>query len=211
MLVVHHLGLSQSERVVWLCEELGVPYELKRYARDPVTRLAPPEVKALHPIGAAPVINDGDLVMAESGAIVDYIDAKYGDGRLALKVEDPNFAEYLYWFHFANATLLPAMGMGMVAGRQEEGSPLRPWLQARMNNIMNLVETRLGNVTYFAGDAFTAADIVMVFPLTTMRLFAPLDLGPYPNIRAYLARIGERPAYREAMRKGDPEMTPMLA
>ena len=117
MLTVHHLGKSQSERVVWLCEELGIPYELKRYARDPVTMLAPAEYKALHPIGTAPVITDGDFVLAESGAIVDYIMAKYGNGRLALRPDHPDFAQFLYWFHFANGTLQAGMaGPGVFGG-----------------------------------------------------------------------------------------------
>ena len=110
MLTVHHLGKSQSERIVWLCEELGIPYELKRYARDPVTVLAPPEYRALHPIGAAPVITDGDLVLAESGAIVEYIIARHGGHRLALGPSHPDFASCLYWFHFANGTLQPVLG-----------------------------------------------------------------------------------------------------
>ena len=117
MLTVHHLGKSQSERIVWLCEELGIPYELKRYARDSVTMLAPPDYKALHPIGSAPVITDGDLVLAESGAIVDYIMAKYGDGRLALRPDHPDFAQFLYWFHFANGTLQAGMGRLMILNR----------------------------------------------------------------------------------------------
>ncbi|MHC2324808.1 glutathione S-transferase [Bradyrhizobium diazoefficiens] len=114
MLTVHHLGKSQSERIVWLCEELEIPYELKRYARDSVTMLAPPDYKALHPIGAAPVITDGDLVLAESGAIVDYIMARYGNGRLVLRPDDPDFAQFLYWFHFANGTLQAGMGRLMI-------------------------------------------------------------------------------------------------
>ena len=114
MLIVHHLGKSQSERIVWLCEELKLPYELKLYARDPVTMLAPPEYKALHPIGAAPVICDGDLVLAESGAIMEYILARYGNGRLVPAVNDPDFAAHLYWFHFANGTLQPSMGRNMI-------------------------------------------------------------------------------------------------
>lgn len=105
MLTVHHLGKSQSERIVWLCEELAIPYELKLYDRDPVTRLAPPAYKALHPIGAAPVITDGDLVMAESGAIIEYIVARYGNRRLVLPPDHPDFAQFVYWFHFANGTL----------------------------------------------------------------------------------------------------------
>ena len=117
MLTVHHLGKSQSERIVWLCEELAIPYELKRYTRDAVTMLAPADYKALHPIGAAPVITDGDLVLAESGAIVDYIMAKYGNGRLALTADDPGFAQFLYWFHFANGTLQAAMGRLMILNR----------------------------------------------------------------------------------------------
>src|ERR1700761_2103333 len=105
MLTVHHLGKSQSERIVWLCEELEIPYQLRCYARDPVTVLAPADYKALHPIGSAPVIFDGDTVLAESGAIVEYIVAKYGNGRLTLGASDPGFAAFLYWFHFANGTL----------------------------------------------------------------------------------------------------------
>src|SRR3954467_7167626 len=102
MLTVHHLGRSQSERIVWLCEELGLRYELKRYERDPATRLAPPEYKALHPVGTAPVITDGDLVLGESGAIIESLLASYGGARLARQAGDPQFASYLYWFHFAN-------------------------------------------------------------------------------------------------------------
>src|SRR3954466_9082692 len=104
MLVVHHLGVSQSERIVWLCEELGIDYELKRYERDPVTRLAPPEYKALHPIGTAPVITDADLVLGESGAIIEYLLAKSGGGRFARQKGHPEFANYLYWFHYANGS-----------------------------------------------------------------------------------------------------------
>ena len=107
MLTVHHLGVSQSDRIVWLCEELGIPYELVRYERDPATKLAPPEYRALHPIGTAPVITDGDLTLGESGAIIEYVIRKYGNGRLALGPESPHFADYLYWFHFANGSMMP--------------------------------------------------------------------------------------------------------
>ena len=117
MLTVHHLGKSQSERIVWLCEEMDIPYELKCYARDPVTILAPADYKALHTIGAAPVITDGDLMLAESGAVVEYIMAKYGDGRLALNSSHRDFAPYLYWFHFANGTLQANMGRNMILNR----------------------------------------------------------------------------------------------
>jgi len=212
MLTVHHLGRSQSERIIWLCEELELPYALKLYGRDPVTILAPPELKALHPIGAAPVITDGDLILAESGAIVEYILAKHGSGRLAPTPNDDGFAEYLFWFHFANGNLQPNMGRNMVLRRLNlaKDNPTLLAMQGRLDRALGLVETRLGEAAYFAGSALTAADIMMVFSLTTMRLFLPFDLAPYPNIRAYLQRIGARPAYQKAMAKGDPDMAPML-
>lgn len=213
MLVVHHLGKSQSERIGWLCEELGVPYELKCYARDPVTMLAPPEYKALHPIGAAPVIQDGELVLAESGAIIEYILARYGNGRLAPVPGQPAFADYLYWSHFANATLQPAMGRNMVLRRTglPDDQPVVAFARDRLGLALRHVDARLGTVPYLAGEDFTAADIMTVFSLTTMRYFLPLDLGGYRNILAYLARIGQRPAYQAAMRKGDPDMPLLLS
>jgi len=212
MLTVHHLGISQSDRIVWLCEELGIPYELKKYDRDPVSRLAPAAYKALHPCETAPVITDGDLVLGESGAIVDYVIAKYGAGRLALKPDHPNYPEYLYWLHFANGSFMPAGMTDLVLGilgmsEQEAVKPLR----ARGDRAYAMAEQRLGEATWFAGDEFTAADIMMLFPLTTMRVFAPRDLAAYPNIRAYLARIGERPAFQRAARKGDPDLVPLLS
>src|SRR5688572_3886373 len=106
MLTVHHLGVSQSERIVWLCEELEIPYELIRYERDPQSGIAPPEFKALHPFGTAPVITDGDVALGESGAIVEYVVARHGGGRLAVPPDHPEFPNYLYWFHFSNATLM---------------------------------------------------------------------------------------------------------
>jgi glutathione S-transferase len=212
MLTVHHLGKSQSERIVWLCEELSLPYELKVYDRHPVTRLAQADYKALHPIGAAPVITDGDLVLAESGAIVEYITAKYGKGRLTLAADHPDFAQFLYWFHFANGTLQPATGRNMILGRLNlpADNPMLLAMKARLALALGLVEARLGKVDYFAGREFTTADIMAVFTLTTMRLFLPFDLAPYPAILAYLQRIGGRDAYQRAMRKGDPGMTPLL-
>ncbi len=210
MLTVHHLGVSQSERIVWLCEELGVPYELKRYDRIPPGRgMGPPEYKALHPLGTAPIITDGDVVLPESGAIIEYIIGKYGQGRLAVRPDAPNFADYLFWFHFANASMLPAQQPPKAEGVEE--SLRAQFMRARGERGWTLVEDRLGKSPYFAGDEFTAADIIMVFNLTTMRNFIPRDLSPYPNILAYLKRIGERPAYRRAMEKGDPQMTPMLS
>ena len=212
MLTIHHLGKSQSERIVWLCEELGLPFTLQHHTRDAVTLLSPPVLKALHPLGAAPVIVDGDLVLAESGAIVDYILAKYGGGRLVLAPDHPDFAQYLYWLHFANGNLQPNLGRNMVLRRLNLAADNATLLgtQGRLDRALDLVEARLGEADYLAGQAFTAADIMTVFSLTTMRTFMPFDLALYPHIRAYLHRIGDRAAYRSAMHKGDPDMVPML-
>jgi glutathione S-transferase len=209
MMTVHHLGASQSERIVWLCEELAVPYTLRRYDRDPTTHHAPANYKALHPMGMAPVITDGDIVLAESGAIVDYVIAKYGNGRLAVGPEKPNFADYLFWLHFANGTIVPSEIFDGLFKLLELRGP-NP-LQDRTDRAISLVESRLGEVPYFAGNDLTAADIMMLFPLSTLRAFTRRDLSSFPHIRAYLQRIGERPAYRRAMAKGDPGMAPMLA
>jgi glutathione S-transferase len=209
MLTVHHLGKSQSERIVWLCEELELPYALKLYARAPV--MAPDDYRALHPIGSAPVIQDGDVTLAESGAVVDYILAKYGDGRLSVPKQDPAWPDYLYWFHFANGTLQPAFMRLMISGRFDppEDHPALKLGQGRMQRILGHMETRLAQVPYLAGE-FSAADIMTVFSLTTMRYFHPYDLSAYPCIQQYLVRIGARPAYQRAMLKGDPGMKPLL-
>lgn len=213
MLTVHHLGKSQSERIVWLCEELGIPYELKVYDRDPVTRLAPPEYKALHPLGAAPVITDGDLVLAESGAIIEYITAKYGNSRLVLKPDHPDYPNFVYWFHFANGTLQPAAGRNMILGRLNlaADTPILRAMKGRMELALGEVQARLAKADYFAGSEFTTADIMIVFTLTTMRLFLPFGLAPYPAILGYLQRIGRREAYQRAMHKGDPDLKPLLS
>ncbi len=212
MLTIHHLGRSQSERIIWLCEELAVPYELKVYDRDPVTRLSPPALKQLHPLGAAPVITDGDLVLAESGAIIDWIIAVHGGGRLALTAAHPDFARYLYWYHFANTNLQAVMGRNMILRRlslpAEEPTVLA--VRGRLELALRLVDDRLAGADWLAGGEFTAADIMIVFTLTTMRIFMPLDLAPWPNILAYLQRVGARPAYQRAMAAGDPGFTPML-
>jgi glutathione S-transferase len=212
MLIVHHLGKSQSERIVWLCEELGLPYELNHTARDPVSMLAPADYKALHPIGSAPVIIDGDLVLAESGAIVEYITAKYGNGRLVLPANHPNFADFLYWFHFANGTLQAHLGRLMILNRLKlaEDNPILFATRTRVDRAFDLVEERTRRAEYLAGADFTTADIMMGFSLTTMRYFQPYDLKRCPNIIAYLTRIAARPAYRRAMETGDPGMTLLL-
>jgi glutathione S-transferase len=201
MIKIHHLGISQSERIVWLCEELELPYEIKHYTRDPVTRLSPPELKALHPLGAAPVIEDGDLMLAESAAIVEYIIVKHGGGRFKPGPEHADYADFLYWFHFSNGTLQPAMLrlLSMQRAQLAAGHPALVAVQGRADLALTLVETRLGEAPYLAGSEFTAADIMTLFTLTTMRVFQPIDLAPYPHIRAYVQRLSARPAYQRAM------------
>jgi glutathione S-transferase len=205
MLVVHHLGVSQSERVVWLCEELGIPYELVRHAREP-SFAAPPAYKAIHPAGMAPTIVDGDVVLAESAAVIEYIIQRHGEGRLALGKDHPDYADYLFWLHFANGTMMPSalVGVAIASLGETPGSYLSAAMIARFDSGCALLDRRLGEHPYLAGDAFSAADIMNVFPLTTLRLFAPRDLSVYPNIQAYLQRIAGRPAYQRAMAKADP-------
>ncbi|WP_213992149.1 glutathione S-transferase family protein [Sodalis sp. dw_96] len=208
MLIVHHLGISQSDRIVWLCEELAIQYKLIRYSRDPETNFAPKEYKALHPFGTAPVITDGDVVLGESGAIIEYIIGKYGNGRFTVSVDKPNFADYLYWFHFANATLM-ASSMVDLAVNGLGGAGDNPHIRtlcARSDLAFDLIDKRLSDVKYFAGDEFTAADIIMLFPLTTMRVFLKRDIAGYPHLLAFLQRIGERPAYQRAMKLADPDL-----
>ncbi len=200
MLIIHHLANSQSERILWLCEELGVPFEIIRYERDPVSRSAPPEYKALHPFGTAPVITDGDVVLGESNAIAEYLMARHSGRRLALPADHPAYAQYLTWLHFANGSFIPAImmdhGLQMVGSAESEATRL---LRSRGERAMAISESRLAKVPYFAGELFTAADIMMTAPLK-----GSPDLAGFPHIRAYLQRIGERPAFQRAMQKAEP-------
>ncbi|MBO6608649.1 glutathione S-transferase [Altererythrobacter sp.] len=209
MLTVHHLRISQSERIVWLCEELGLEYDLKLYNRDPETRLAPPELKAIHPMEIAPVIEDGDLVLGESGAIVEYIVGKYApDTDLVPGPDHPDFADHLYWFHFSNATFMTNGMMQIAVGAV--GAEMPPPLAKRVTNALAQIEHRLGESDYFGGSALTTADIMMVFQLTTSRAFNGMSIDDKPNLKAYLQRIGARDAYQRAMAKCEPGMPPKL-
>ncbi|KAI1494921.1 glutathione S-transferase [Biscogniauxia mediterranea] len=205
-LTVHHLGVSQSDRIVWLCEELGIDYVLKKYDRAPV--MAPDEYKALHTVGSAPVIEDGAIKLAESGACVEYIAQIYGKGSLVVAPGAENYADYLYWFHFGNGSLVPAF-MYNLALRSSGASPdneAAKRYKARLQKLLAFMDQRLEEVPWLAGDQFTAADIMNVFPLTTGRCFYPFDLGEYKNILAYLKRISEREGYKRALQKGDPDL-----
>lgn len=209
MLTVHHLRISQSERIVWLCEELGIDYDLKLYSRREDNRLAPDEYKALHPMGIAPVITDGGLVLGESGAICEYIDRKYGGCRLSPGADDPDFADHLFWFHFSNATFMTNGMMGLVAQSLGAAQP-PPFVADRVAKAWAMAEARLGEAAFFGGRNLTTADIMMGFNLTTSRAFGGVSLAAFPNIAAYLQRIGQRPAYQRAMAKAEPGMAPML-
>jgi len=205
MLTVHHLAVSQSERVVWLCEELEIPYELARYERGEYG-IAPPEFKALNPAGTAPTITDGDVTLAESGAVVEYILARYGGGRLTVGKEDPEFANYLFWLHFASGSMMPSALVALVLKSLSigEGNPFSQAVIGRGDLGCAMMESRLAKVPYLAGERFTAADLFITFTLTTLLGFLPRDLTPYPQVRAYLGRVTARPAYRRAMKKADP-------
>ena len=209
MLTIHHLRISQSERIVWLCEELGLEYDLKLYNRDPETRLAPPELKALHPMEIAPLIEDGDTLLGESGAIVDYIIGKYApETNLVPGPDHPDFADHLYWFHFANATFMTNGMMQIAVGAV--GADMPPPLMKRVTNAWAQIEGRLGEADYFGGSKLTTADIMMVFQLTTSRAFNGLSIDDKPNLKAYLQRIGAREAYQRAMAKAEPGFPPKL-
>jgi len=163
VLTVHHLGISQSERIIWLCEELNLHYELKKYNRNPI--FSPPEYLALHPIGAAPVITDGELKLAESEACAAYIVHIYGDGKLAIKPGQENYADYLYWFCFTNGTLQPALLRATTmksAGLSDENAAVAR-TTSRIHQGLDFVNRRLGEVPWLAGQEFTGADIMIVF------------------------------------------------
>ena len=210
MLTVHHLRVSQSERIVWLCEELGLDYALKIYDRRADNRLAPDEYKALHPMGIAPVITDGELVLGESGAICDYICGRHGDGRLTPGPDDPDYADHLFWFHWSNGTFMATLMMQLVLASGGEGNPAAVFVGDRSRRAWAMAEARLGEAPFFGGRNLTTADIMMVYCLTTSRAFRGATLEAFPNIAAYLQRIGARPAYQQAMAKAEPGMAPML-
>ena len=205
MITICHLSTSRSERIVWLMEELGLEYTLAPFQREQ-NGAAPDALREIHPLGKAPVIRDGDTVLAESGAVVDYIVHRYGAARLTVPPAAPTYARYLYWFHFAEGSLMSLLVMALVLTRVPEGtaSPAGTRVQARMKQMLSFVDSELGDGPYFVGASFTAADIMMTFPFTTTRLFLDYDLAPFPNIVAYLKRIESRPAYRKAMALAGP-------
>ena len=207
MITVCHLSRSRSERIVWLLEELGLDYRIEWFQRE-ANNAAPPALREIHALGKAPVIRDGDLVLAESGAIVHYIVERHAGGRLGIPPQDPRFAGYTYWMHFAEGSLMSLMLIALTLSRipEAKASPVRARVLARLEGMLAFVDAELAGHEYFAGDVFTAADIMMSFPLTTMRRYLPYEIEPYANIRAWVARIQSRPAYGKAMEIAGPDV-----
>jgi len=207
MITIYHLDTSRSERIVWLMEELDLLYKLELYLRQP-NGAAPDALKTIHPLGKAPIIRDGDTVLAESGAIVEYIVNRHAGGRLGVAPPDPYYARYLYWIHFAEGSLMSLMIVALVLTRVPDGdkTPAGMRVLARMKQMLSFVDAELADGPYFVGAEFTAADVMMTFTFTTMRHFLDYDLEPYANIAAYLKRIEARPAFQRAMARAGPKV-----
>jgi glutathione S-transferase len=200
MITVYHLEHSRSQRILWLLEELDVKYQLERFARDPTGR-APDAYRKTHPLGKSPAIRDGDLVLAESGAIVEYLVERYGNGRLAPPPGDPARARYLYWFHAAEGTAMLWIVVCIVLGMAGDATaPIRGALGGEITRFFDYMEREFGDGPYLVGASFSAADVMMgyVVEVAAEQGF----LGEHPRLRAYLARLRERPAYRRAQQHG---------
>jgi glutathione S-transferase len=216
MLTVHHLENSRSQRILWLLEELGVPYEVKRYERDAKTMLAPESLKAVHPLGKSPVITDGTRTVAETGAIVEYILGAYGHGRLVPEAGTDERLRYTYWLHFAEGSAMPPLVMTLLFTEVPKRAPflVRPvanaiagavktgYLGPMIASQLAYMEKELARGGWFAGEAFTAADVMMSFPVEAAASRA--GLGEHPLLTAWLARIHPRPAYKAALARGGP-------
>jgi glutathione S-transferase len=203
MIIVHHLENSRSQRVLWLLEELGLPYEVRRYERDPKTMLAPAALKKVHPLGKAPVIEDEGRAVIETGAIVEYLVEKEG-GRLGPPPKREAVLRYRQFLHYAEGSMMPPLLALLVVNKLGMlGKPARATVQKMLDTHLDWLESELGTRDWFAGDEFTAADIMMSFPLEASRARAGLD-ERRPNLIDWLERIHARPAYGEALSRGGP-------
>jgi glutathione S-transferase len=215
MITVHHLNNSRSQRILWLLEELGLEYQIKPYQRDKQTMLAPPELRAVHPLGKSPVVSDGDLTLAESGAIIEHLADRYGAGKLAPAFGSVERVRYVYWLHFAEGSAQPPLLLKLLFDRIKTKSPVlvRPIARAiadkalggyvlpNIERNLDFMESELGKDDWFAGPQFSAADIQMSFPLEAARMRGGLD-GKRPRLMAWLEKIHARPAYRKAIERG---------
>jgi glutathione S-transferase len=216
MIVVHHLNNSRSQRVLWLLEELGLAYEIKRYQRDARTMLAPASLREVHPLGKSPVITDGERTIAESGAIIEYLANGYGGGRLVPPAGSPERLRYTYWLHYAEGSAMPPLLLKLMFNRVESAPMpffVRPiaksiaqrakasFIEPQLKLHLDYMESELGKSEWFAGAEFTAADIQMSFPLEAASIRAGLNESR-PRLMAFLERIHARPAYRQALERG---------
>ena len=216
MITVHHLNNSRSQRVLWLLEELGMPYEIKKYERDPVSMLAPESLRQVHPLGKSPVITDGGVTVAESGAIVEYLVERHGGGRLAPAAGTPERLRYSYWLHFAEGSAMPPLLLKLIFGRIASSKmpffakPIAGAIAAKVQgdfvdpNLarqLDFMEAELTKSEWFAGNDFSAADIQMSFPLEAAAQRAGLD-ARRPKLMAFLKKIHARPAYKKALERG---------
>ncbi|MFI4935048.1 MAG: glutathione S-transferase family protein [Caulobacterales bacterium] len=203
MITVHHLNESRSQRILWLLEELGLPYDIKFYKRDATTNLAPPELKAVHPLGKSPVITDGEVSIAESGAIVDYIVQVHGGGRLAPKPGGADHWKHQEWLHYAEGSaMLPLMLQLYTMRLGEAAAPLQPRIDDEIGNHLGYVDQSLAGRDYLMGKDLTAADVQMSFVGEVGRVFG--RLASLPNLDAWVDRLHARPAYKRALERGGP-------
>ena len=218
MITVHHLENSRSQRVLWLLEELGLDYEVKRYARDPKTSLAPGELLQVHPLGKSPVITDGRTTVAESGAIIEYLVDAHGNGRLKPPPGSDDLQRWRYWLHFAEGSAMPPLLFTLVCdkvktapmpffvkpiARAIAGKVMDGFVTPNLRRQLDFMEAELGRQKWFAGDEFSAADVQMSFPLEAAAQRAGLD-DRRPKLKAFLKRIHARPAYKRALQRGGP-------
>ncbi len=214
MLTVHHLNGSRLQRVLWLLEELGVPYEIVKYERDKKTDLAPPELEKIHPLGKSPVITDGDVTVAESGAILEYIVEKYGNGKLVPPKDTPNYRRYRYFMHYAEGSLMPFLLLRLITRKMRRAPFLvRPiagaiadkleklYVAPNLDRHVAFLAGELAKSDFFAGGELTAADIQMSFPMEALAVRVPNVPEP---IKAWVARVSERPAFKKALERGGP-------
>ncbi|MFN3585319.1 glutathione S-transferase family protein [Phenylobacterium sp.] len=201
MIIVHHLNDSRSQRILWLLEELALPYEIRRYQRDPVTRLAPPELTAVHPLGKSPVITDEGRTVHESGAIIDYVIRRHGAGRLAPAMGSDAYETYNQWMHYAEGSaMLPLMLQLYVARLGEGGAPLQPRIDSELSNHLGYIDRALAGRDWIMGEALSGADIQLSFVGEIAGVFGRLD--GFPNLKAWVERFQARSAYRAALDKG---------
>lgn len=201
MITVHHLNDSRSQRIIWLLEELGTPYEIKFYKRDATTRLAPPELKAIHPLGKSPVITDNGRAVAESGAIIEYVLRHHGNGVLQPPPNSADYDSYIEWLHYSEGSaMLPLMLHLYTSRLGDAAAPLRPRIDSEIANHLGYVNQSLNGKDYFVAGKLTGADIQMSFVGEMARVFGMIDA--YPNLKSWLSRMHARPAFKTSIEKG---------